>query len=234
MEREEQVIRVKLQKLIDKMKELGYNDYMIGRAEQLVNELEQIGVYSVDKFVQKLLDRVDNKEGYLDILMEGRFAIILARLKFLKIQIEYCNNGPDIKANYNRNTVYFDVTRRRPNEDDLAVQSKVAIVSRDRAENIISKIQNKKSQLQSGETNIVVIWSDTVRLSQYELEEAFEYIKQEIEQNPGTYKDLSAILFTQGEESYRATLKKFYLFKNDRASKPLEICLTKKLESLRK
>jgi hypothetical protein len=88
------------------------------------------------------------------------------------------------------------------------------------------------SQLQSGETNIVVIWSDTVRLSQHELEEAFEYIKQEIEQNPGTYKDLSAILFTQGEESHRTTLKKFYLFKNDRASKPLEICLTKKLESL--
>ena len=219
-------------KLTERMKKLSYNSHMIGLAEKCINELQRKGVYGVDKLIQKLLSRVTDQEAYLDIFTEGRFAIILTRLKFSKIHIEYCDKGPDIKADWDDNTVYFEVTRSRPSEDDRAVQAAAAYVSQDSAVNIISKIQGKTQQLQSDEINIVVLWSDTVNLDARLVKEAFEYFKQEIKQNPGTYKDLSAILFTEGEESFRTTLKKFYLFKNDEASKPVSSSLAKKLESL--
>jgi len=232
MEQEEQVIRSRLQKLIEKMERLGYNDYMRKRAEERVNELRQRGVCGVDKFVQKLIDRVNDKEAYLDILMEGRFAVILARNKFSKIFIEYGEEGPDLKADYNRRTVYFEVTRRRPSGDEWAEQPEASFASADKAENIISRIQEKIRQLQSGQTNIVVIWSDTINLLPPDLKEAFEYIKQEIIDDPEKYKNLSGVLFTEGGGVDVATLKQFYLFKNGNASKPLKTRLTRKLESL--
>jgi len=231
----EQIIEDRLQKLIERMKKLGYNSYMIGLVEKRVNELQQWSVYGLDRFVQKLLDRIIDKESYLDILTEGRFAIILTRLKFSGVTFikeDKKRKLPDIKADWDNNTVYFEVTRSRPGEDDLAIQAAAAAVSQDTAEYIISKIQGKIQQLQSDEINIVVLWSDTVNLDARLTKEAFEYLEQEIKQNPGTYKDLSAILFTEGEESYRTTLKKFYLFKNDEASKPLNSNLAKKLKSL--
>lgn len=232
----ERIIKEKLQKLIERirlMKEVD-NDHVIKLVKERINELQQRGICGIDKFLQKLFDSAHNKEDYLDILMEGRFAIILARLGFKEIHIEYCEAGPDLKANYNDNTVYFEITRRRPTEDDQAAEVGATVISRDRTENIISKIQGKLRQLQSDEINIVVVWSDTIRLSQHELEKAFEHIKQEIKDDPEKYKDLSAILFTEGEESYRTTLKKFYLLKNDEARKLLGICLTRKLKSLQK
>lgn len=235
MEGEEQLIKDRLQKLIERMKQLGYNSYMIRRAKQLVNELEQIGVYSIDKFVKKLSDQVNRKQEYqeyLDILREGRFAIVLAKNQFSQITFikeKQEQRLPDIRASYARHTIYFEVTRRRPRQDDLAVQSKVAIVSRDRAENIISKIQSKMSQLQSGETNIVVFWSDTVTVDKYAMENAFEKIKEESKQDPRKYEALSGVLLVESAET---VFGKSYLFKNDKASKPLGTRLTRKLEFL--
>ena len=232
MEGEEQLIKDRLQKLVEKMKELGYSVYMIGRAEERVSELQRRSVCDIAKFVQKLIDRVNDKEAYLDILMEGRFAVILARNRFSKIHIEYCEEGPDLKASWNRNTVYFEVTRRRPSGDEWAEQPEASFALADKAENIISRIQEKIRQLQSGQTNIVVIWSDTINLLPPDLKEAFEYIKQEIIDDPEKYKNLSGVLFTEGGGVDVATLKQFYLFKNDDASKPLKTRLTRKLESL--
>lgn len=232
----ERVIKSRLQRLIGKMEKANYKncdkDYMMGLVKKRIDELQQRGVYCVDRFLQKLLSRANNKEDYLDILMEGRFAIILARNKFSEIHIEYCKKGPDIKANWNRNTIYFEVTRKRPNEEDERVKNRAAFVSRDRAENIISKIQGKLQQLQSDEINIVVVWSDTIRWSQHELEKAFEYIKQEIKDDPEKYKDLGSVLFTNGGGVDTATSKQFYLFKNNDASKQLGNCLAEKLDNL--
>ena len=233
MGKEERVINDRLQKLIEGMEKVGYNNYMIGLAEEVVNELQQRGVYCVDRFIQKLFGRINENEneGYLDILREGRTAVILARNKFSEVQIEFSERGPDLKADYNKCTVYFEVTRSRPNEDDKQVQSGAAFVSPKSIENIIAKIQGKLRQLKSGEINIVVIWSDTVTLLPPDIKEAIKCIQQEICQNPGVYKDLSGVLYTEsGEAKYP---KNFVLFKNDNASKPLGTCLTKKLQSLK-
>ncbi len=230
----ERIIKEKLQNLIERislMKEVD-NDHVIKLVKERINELQQRGVCGVDRFLQKLFDSAHNKEDYLDILMEGRFAIILARLGFKEIHIEYCEAGPDLKANYNDNTVYFEITRRRPTEDDQSIQSRAAFVSRDRVENIISKIQGKLRQLQSDEINIVVVWSDTIRWSQHELEKAFECIRQEIRDDPEKYKDLGSVLFTNGGGVDTATSKQFYLFKNNDASKQLGNRLAEKLDNL--
>jgi len=233
MDKQEQIIQDRFQKLTERMKELGYNSYMVGRAKERIDELQQRGVRGVDKFVQKLLDRVNDKQAYLDILIEGRFAIILARNSFSGIHIEYTDKGADLKAIWNRNIVYFEITRRHSEIDEWADQPEAAfVVSPDRIENIIGKIQEKLKQLQNGEINVVVIWSDKIGLLPSIMEEAFKYIEQEVEGDPQKYKKLSGVLFTEGGGVDTATLKQFYLFKNDKASKVLKLSLVEKLESL--
>jgi len=229
------IIEDRLQRLIEGIKQADYkdsdNEYMARLAKERINELQQRSVYCVDKFVQKLLERVKDKEAYKDILMEGRFAIILARNNFSDIHIEYIDEGPDVKATWNRNTIYFEVTRSRPSEDDRVVQNRAAFVSQDSVESIISKIQGKLPQLQSGCINIIVIWSDTINWLPRRMKEAFKYIQQGNDQNPEEYKDLSGVLFTNGGVNM-ATLKQVYLFENKEASKPLGPRLFNKLDNL--
>ena len=100
------------------------------------------------------------------------------------------------------------------------------------SEDIIGKTQGKLPQLKPREINIVVLWSNTPAWNQDVLGETHKYIKQEICDDPNRYKDLSAILFTPGGFVNSATLKQFYLFENDKASKKLGIRLAQKLKSL--
>jgi hypothetical protein len=239
MEEKERVINNRLQRLIEGIKKANYKDcdreYMARLAEERINELQQREVNCVDKFVQKLLDRISDKEAYLDILMEGRFAIILARNNFLDIEIEYAEKGPDLKARWNRKTAYFEVTRRHSEVDEWgewAQREGASFVLPDKVENTIGRIRGKLSQLQDNEINIIVIWSDTIRLLPPVIKEAFEYIKQEITNEPKKYKNLSGVLFTEGGGVEGTTLKQFWLFENDKTSKPLGLRLAKKLDSL--
>jgi len=235
----ERIIKDRLQRLIEGIRKADYKDcdkeYMARLAEERINELQTRGVYDIDKFVRILTDRVNDKEDYLDILMEGRFAVILARNNFSHIHIEYADGCPDLKANWNKYTVYFEVTRKRPSEDDKRFSHPGAgayWAEHAESEDIIGKIQGKMRQLQSGEVNIVVLWSDAIAWHHSALEKAFGYIKQEICDDQTRYKDLSAILFTKGGGVSSGRLKPFYLFKNDKASKPLGTRLARKLESL--
>ena len=58
-----------IEQLRRRMAKVGYSSYMIERAEKRINELQQRGVYCVDRFVRRLLASVNDKEAYLDILM---------------------------------------------------------------------------------------------------------------------------------------------------------------------
>jgi hypothetical protein len=218
-------------KLCSKMCRSGYEEFQIERVKKLVDELQQRRVQGTDRFVRRLMERVADKQGYFDILMEGRFALVLARNRFSHIQIEYSGEGPDLKASYYRRPVYFEVTRRHSKVDEWAEQSQDDLPPPDDPENIIGRIQNKMSQLRTGEVNVLVFWSDTVAVLKREMQEAFEYIVQEVSCNPGVYGKLSGVLFTTGGVD-SADLKQFYLFVNDKASKPLPSRLTRKLESL--
>lgn len=231
----ERIIKDRLQRLIKGIKKADWKDcdteHMARRAEERISELQQRGVHCVDAFAQKLLERVGDKDAYLDILMQGRFAIILARNGFKEIHIEYSPEGPDIKAEYNGQTVYFEVTRRHTNEDEWSGQDGVGCVSGDKPENIIDRIRGELGQLQSGEINIVVLWSDTAKWDKPYVEEAFKYIPQQICHHP-KYEDLSGVLLTEGGGVNVATGEQFYLFKNDKTSKPMGADLDRKLKSL--
>ncbi len=209
----------------------GYKEHWIKLTREIVNELQQRRVQCVDKFVHRLERCTKGKDirEYWDILMEGRFAIILARNNFSDIYIEYIDKGPDLKANWNRNTVYFEITRKRAIEDEWAEQVEDPKLPSNKTGNTIGKIKSKLKQLKPGEINIVVFWSSTVAVLVPEMKEAFK----EIDNDPEQYKDLSGVLFTGDGGISIPTLEQFYLFKNDKASKPLGPRLAKRLEYLR-
>lgn len=214
------------------MGRVGYPEFMIVRLRERVDELQQINVHGIEAFLRKLSQRINDKQDYLDILMEGRFAVMLAKNGFTDIYLECSGSGPDIRAVYGGKTVYFEMTRRRAVQDEwkLAEPDVADFIEPDRTENVISKILGKVGQLQRGETNIVVVWSDTIGLNVIEMGEAFGYIQQEIDNEPEKYRDLSAVLFTTGGVDM-ATLKQFHVFKNNHALKELSDDLAKKLQS---
>ncbi|MBM3120341.1 MAG: hypothetical protein FJ006_12510 [Chloroflexi bacterium] len=194
-------IQAKLNGLCEKMRKAGYKEFPINKVIELVNELEQRGVLGIDEFLKILSQRLSSgEEEYRDILREGRFARILARNGFKQIEIEYAKQGPDVKAHYNKRTVYFEIRRIRENEEDKAIhRSKDGVggISPYRIDNLCSIIQDKKKQLKSDELNIVVLWSDTGSLGDREFDEAVQEIQQEIDSASQTYRKLSGLLFTR-------------------------------------
>lgn len=231
----EHITKETLQKLIGRMKEIGYKSFKMSRLKGMVNELQRKGVYGVDKFIQKLLDSVNNEKTYADILKEGRFAIILARNGFSGvtfIEEDKKHKLPDIKANYNRSEVYFEVTRKRSKVDEWAEQPEDVELPSAEPEDIISKIQRKMGQLIDDKINILVFWSDTLAVDKLDMKEAFEYIQQEIGQGGGVYKKLSGILFFDEGGFSIPTMKQCYLFKNEKALKPIGLRLSRRLDCL--
>lgn len=232
---EGQAIDDRFQELIKRMKELNWECFAVERIRKQVNELRRKGVHGVDRFVQKLLYSVDNEEAYRDIEKEGRFAIILARnrfsgVTFIKEDIKH--KSPDLKATWNKNTVYFEVTRKRPIENEWVKEQEDTRFPSGDPEDIISKIQGKIGQLINGKINILVFWSGTLTVDKSEMEEAFEYIQQEIAQDASVYKKLSGILFFAEGGFSVPTMKQCYLFKNEKALKPVVPRLARKLDCL--
>ena len=231
-----QPTQLNLNKLCDKMRQAGYSDYMISQAVELVNELQQMGVQGLDKFVRKLSYNLGNKDNgedyyasYSDFRKEGLFARILGRNAFKQIEIEYTNKGPDVKARYNRRTVCFEITRKRENKEDKRISIEGGgFIKPYKTNNVISTIQDKIRQLESDELNIMVLWIDTKSINRMIVTQAIADLQQEIDRNPATYKKLSGVLFTTGINT--STLKQFTLHKNDKANKPLPNRLAAKLE----
>ena len=155
---------------------LGYQNSTIELTKEVLTKLKRKKIL-VENFLQKLFSRANSntEEDYLDILMQGRIVLILIKNNFPNIQIEYSLKGPDIVSNYYGENIYFEVTRKRPNEDDERFQQPgVHVISPPKTENTIEKIQEKLPQLKSGEINIVVLCSETVKLGLSDVEEALK------------------------------------------------------------
>ena len=229
------------QKLVKGTNEFRWDRRVVAFSVKLIDELQRNGVTPV-RFAQKLSERANNKEQFFDILIEGRFATVLARNNFLGIEIEYADKGADIKAGWNGSTIYFEVTRRAPNREDICFSQgpgngESFVAEQIRTETILGKIQGKLQQLENGATNIVVYCSETVSMGQPNMEEAFKYIKREIQEDTERYKQLSGVLFTESVFNMDlkhpfTELRGFRLFRNEKASSPLGVRLTKKLNSL--
>jgi hypothetical protein len=112
------------------MREANYKSFMVERVVKRVKELHYRNVSGIDNFLVKLgqtivelKDESDHAgfQKYLDILFEGRFAIILARNGFQEIEMIREDNRsrrPDIKAQFQECIVYFEVTRVNPQVDE--------------------------------------------------------------------------------------------------------------------
>ncbi len=207
-----------LDKLVVKMREKGYKEIMISRLNHRIKKLNENKVVGIEPFLYKLLDRVSDKQEYLDILMEGRFALILTRNGFSQIHIEFSNQGPDIEAKYKGSTVYFEITRKRPDEQDEEWENpEAAFVESASVGNVMRKIYSKMHQLINNEINIVVIWSDSIGFGEPEVKAAFEYVRSSINSDPNKYICLSGVLLTEGGGVDIATMQQFYLYKNNSA-----------------
>ena len=223
-------VQRKLDKLIASMVRSGeYNDCDVNGAKQLVHELQGRGVHCVDRFVQRLLHSVGNKEDYFDILTEGRFALVLARNGFNEIHIEYCQQGPDLKATYNRQTLYFDVRRRRPKQGESWEMQEARWAGEDSQDNIIGIIRKKRGQFCNARLNILVLWSDTIELRPSTIKKVASYI---FEENVSEFRIFSGILFTEAEGYSLPSVAQYRFHRNPHASKPVGVRLTRKLGSL--
>jgi hypothetical protein len=235
MENKLSEIQDKLNRICKEIRQAGYQEFKINRLIELVNELQQRGVRGIHKFLKRLSQNISNKEAYADIWREGRFARILARNGFNQIEIESISKGPDVKACYNRRTIYFEITRKRENEEDEAIhQSKdgVGWISPYRLDNLLSTVQGKLKQLKNRELNVLVLWADTVSLSTRDFKEVVKCVQQEIDAASGAYRRMSGILFTTGVSYSYGTPKQFHLFNNDKADARLPKRLVNKLGSM--
>lgn len=231
MGKEERVIKDRLQKLAKKMKELGYHEHWARLTVEYVDQLQEKGMLAVDRLVQRLerCTKGSDKREYWDVLIEGRFAVTLADNNFSGIEVEYCSKGPDIKAEWDGNTIYFEVKRKRSKVDEWEVSPEDVKLPSGKPEDIISRIHSKLKQLKPGEINIIVLCSSTIAVDKHGVREAFKLI----EQDPKEYEKLSGILFTNDWGIDIATMKQFDLFKNENTSKPIGPRLADKLEYMR-
>jgi hypothetical protein len=232
------------QRLIERMRKANYDGRIIKFAEKLITELQQTGVYYIDRFIQKLMDRANNDQEFFDILMEGRFALLLAANKFSRTYLEHADDEPDVKSDWDEGTVYFEVTRRRPNKEDRRFTQPgahfVGPTRNDATEIVLGRIQDKLGQLKVGGINVVVYCSENVSVGEPDMEEAFKYIREEINGDPERYLHLSGVLFSESvvDMSLKVPLTRlglggFRVFVNNNASRPLVTSLKAKLESMK-
>ena len=218
-----------IDRLRSAMEKFDYPDFMIKRVIELTTELQHYGVHT-ERFVRRLSECLSDREFYIDIFKEGRFALALAKSGFKDIALEYKPKGPDILASHEGQKIYFDVTRKRSNTDEWAEENDAFSFGGANISRIITKISIKKCQFIHGALNVVVLWSDTITWGEREVEEAFGYITQEREQTKA-YEWLSGLLFTEGGVNL-SKIKQFKLLRNKNALMRIGDHLAIKLESL--
>jgi len=207
-------------------------ELMRKRSNEIIDQLKVMPMHGIERFIHRL-ETVPDDEEYLDILAQGRFALILNHNGFSGIELEPLDNGPDIRITSEVGTLYFEVKRRRHKEEDyeLAESGGASWIRPDRDDNVISIIRNKLGQLRYGEINIVVIWSNTVMLGSPEIQEACKSISKEIFRNEGAYAKLSGIILVQDEKIDFTSPDNICLFINDQAARLLHEPLIVKLSS---
>ena len=76
--------------------------------------------------------------------------------------MEPFHQGPDIRAQFNDAQVFFEVKRRRPNKDDSLLLKTAGPFLYEKPETVNDIISVKLRQLREDESNVLVIWSDTI------------------------------------------------------------------------
>lgn len=202
------------------------------RSEEIINEINTAQMCGIERFIHRLRIAPDDEE-YLDILAQGRLALILNHNGFSCIELEPLKKGPDIRITSEGDTFYFEVKRRRPKEEDyeFAESEGASWVNFDKDNNVINLISGKLKQLLDGEINIVVIWSNTIMVGQPGIEEACKSISKEIVENTGSYAKFSGIVLVEDAKIDLRLPDDIYLFINGEATRLLPKPLVRKLST---
>jgi hypothetical protein len=87
------------------------------RSNEIIEELKAVSVCGIQRFIKRLEIAPDDEE-FLDILAQGRLALILSNNGFSGINMEPSKEGPDIMIASERDTFYLEIKRRRSKEED--------------------------------------------------------------------------------------------------------------------
>lgn len=227
--------REKYKRLVARMKYYGYSEEEIFSAILLLQDLDQGNIKNLDGFYNILMERLENKEQYLDIWIEGKTALTLAFNNF-NVTYNPLGNGPDLLAEDFGHQLYVEVKRyredwltRRKLEEATEKGTKYGRGQRD-VEKLIGDVLKKTSQLPRGEIDIVFIRSDNITIEEVDFKLAMHDFDEMVRSNP-VYRRISGILFDSGWVNIR-TGQRFYLHLNPQAEKPLSLVLAERLRNL--
>ena len=221
--------------LLISMRANGFSHALIERTSKLLDCLTKSNVENVTRFITKLKGRLNDEADFIDIWVEGWAALLFAHNAFgVKYDPSQANEGPDLLIKGKGNNIFVEVTRFR---EDVAIteelQTKGAISRSSYTATVWGKIIEKYKQCVPNEINLILLRNDSY-LDEPEVGRAMDYIRGEIENNPGTGSNLSSVLFDNVWDAQRPdnTVQRFYLFRNNGATKQIPHNLARRFEEL--
>lgn len=224
----------KLNKIMQKMKASGYDDSLVYSVPVMCNDLNHMKVNNIQIWLSKLEESVNDKEQYLDRFFEGRVALLLACNEFDISLYPTGDKGPDIRATWRSYRIYVEVSRFREDyttRENLRRASKMGtLVAYGRGERDVgtfyNKIITKVAQLPRGDIGLAFLGSNNIRIEGIDFWQAVEYLEEQISKE-NTYTRFSAVFFDSSSG------KRFHLWLNPKAERPVDAILESKLCKLK-
>jgi hypothetical protein len=222
-------------KLLSHMKRHGYKEEYMCEAVALLDNMKRLQVGNTDQFQHDLENVVARREQYLDYYAEGKAALRLATYGFRIIMRPQGRGGADMLATWSNAGIYIEVARFR---EDPSLTERLrqggpcdTLVEYGHGEKgvsaVYSKILEEASQLPPDEIGLVLIESNMPR-EDIEFEQACWYLNRLVSREQ-TYSYLSGVLF-DNQELIKG--RRFYLWLNTEAARPIPPAVAQKLEAL--
>ena len=229
----------KYTKLLARMKKHSYNEEDTYSAVLLLEDMIGAKIVNVSQFQRDLENVIGDPEQFLDYWAEGKAALTLAVNGLAATMRPQGQSGADMLATWCNHDIYVEFARFRADYD---TEQKLrqpgpnnTLPSYGRGEKDVlafyTKVLEEASQLPLNEIGLVFLKSDNVRIEDIEFDKASWYLDKLMTEDQ-TYPRLSGILFDSGWVNV-TTRKRFYLFLNPQAAKPLPQAVVTRLEALR-
>lgn len=224
-----------LNKLVIGMGKYQYDKKLISKVLSLIDTLSQYNSKNLDKYINKLILYLPQKEQFVDIIIEGEMAIWFSQKKFEITFYPSGEKGVDLQIFWQPYQVFVEVSHFR--EDDVTneklkkgefINGQEVLVrygGRNDLETLYSKIIRELEHLPNDEIGIIALKSDNVRIEDIEFESVIDCLNIEAKEND-TLKNLSGVLF---DRSWFSRGTRFYFWRNTRASMPIDEILCNQL-----
>lgn len=194
-----------LDRIIAKLKANGWQ-YPAQKLNALHADLESQDVSNMSPWMSELERNVGDLQDYLDILAQGRAALLFACNGF-SVTMNPMDRGPDLKLEEDGKVIYVEVKRLRPGSAELAAEARaharngavVLDVGRQvaRMHEAISEKNRQGSTLPASSYYVVCIRSDSV-VGLQELKWAVDEIERTNDQTASVLKNVGGVLVDIG------------------------------------